>query len=520
MMRPELSLQTAEKPGASVSTLCAMLENAVAATPDKVALRHLGMALTYRQTGRAVAALARRLAAIVAPGEAVALVLPNSVEFHIAYFAALKALAVPALVSPLYPAVELAPLLREAAPRAILCAPATRDMLADLARDLHIPSAICLGQDMTILELADEAEAPVGLRAATPADPGALLFSGGTTGFPKAVEHTHGRLMVAVRSMQYIWPARAERDVFLPIAPFTHIYGFLQGVLVPVSARGETVIPARFQPEPIVELLARHRVTFFGGGPPAVYAGVLAAGNLGSADLSSLRVCPAGGAPFPVDLMERWRRATGLEIHEGYGMSEIAPISGATPLSGVRPGSVGRTVPGVEVQVVGVDAGVRVLPAGETGELRVRGPHMMTGYRNRPEETARTIRDGFIYTGDIGHLDEDGFVFITDRKKDVVFVKGFNVFPREVEETIYTHPSVGMAGVVGAPDVRSGGERVVAFVVPRAGGTVDSAEISAHCASQLVSYKCPTEIRVVGQLPMTRAQKLDRLALRRAACGE
>src|SRR6516162_6064834 len=233
-MRPELSLQTAEKPRASVSTLCAMLENAVAATPDKVALRHLGMALTYRETGRAVAALARRIAAIVAPGEAVALVLP-------------------ALVSPLYPAVELAPLLREAAPRAILCAPATRDMLADLARDLHIPSAICLGQDMTILELVDEAEASVGLRAATPADPGALLFSGGTTGFPKAVEHTHGRLMVAVRSMQYIWPARAERDVFLPIAPFTHIYGFLQGVLVPVSARGETVIPARFQPERIVE---------------------------------------------------------------------------------------------------------------------------------------------------------------------------------------------------------------------------------------------------------------------------
>ena len=163
---------------------------------------------------------------------------------------------------------------------------------------------------------------------------------------------------------------------------------------------------------------------------------------------------------------------------------------------------------------------MRVLPAGETGELRVRGPHMMTGYRNRPEETARTIRDGFIYTGDIGHLDEDGFVFITERKKDVVFVKGFNVFPREVEETIYTHPSVGMAGVVGAPDACSGGERVVAFVVPRAGGTVDSAEISAHCASRLVSYKCPTEIRVVGQLPMTCAQKLDRLALRRAACGE
>jgi long-chain acyl-CoA synthetase len=145
---------------------------------------------------------------------------------------------------------------------------------------------------------------------------------------------------------------------------------------------------------------------------------------------------------------------------------------------------------------------------------------MMTGYRNRPEETAQTIRDGFIYTGDIGHVDEDGFVFITDRKKDVVFVSGFNVFPREVEELIHTHPSVGMAGVVGVPDVRSGGERLVAFVVPRTGETVDPTEISLYCAARLVSYKCPSEVRVVEQLPITAAHKLDHVALRRVARGE
>ena len=141
---------------------------------------------------------------------------------------------------------------------------------------------------------------------------------------------------------------------------------------------------------------------------------------------------------------------------------------------------------------------------------------MMTGYRNQPEETAQTIRDGFIYTGDIGNLDEDGFVFITDRKKDVVFIKGFKVFPREVEEVLYTHPKVGMAGVVGAPDSRSGGERVIAFVVPRNGELIDEDEISKYCASRLVSYKCPTEVRLVAQLPMTGAHKLDRMALRRA----
>src|SRR5258708_13317407 len=186
--------------------------------------------------------------------------------------------------------------------------------------------------------------------------------------------------------------------------------------------------------------------------------------------------------------MERWRRATGLEIYEGYGMSEIAPISGTNTLTGVRPGSVGKVVPGSEVQVVDLDTGLRVLSPGQSGALRVRGPHMMAGYRNRPEETAQTIRDGFIYTGDIGYLDQDGFLFITDRKKDVVFVKGFNAFPREVEEVIHTCPNVDMVGVVGAPDARSVGERVVAFAVPRKCEMLHPARTPTHAASPFVRY--------------------------------
>jgi len=516
MMKTELLLETTHELAAPVSTLCDIFDQAVASAPRTVALRHLGVALTYHEMGRAVAALARRLSSTVVPGEVIALVLPNSIEFQIAYFAALKALAAPALLDPLYPAAQLGPLLRDAAPRAVLCAPATRDIVTRLAYELGIPKVVCLGRDVVARDLVAEPTKPMSLRTATATDLGALFFSGGTTGIPKAVEHTHGRLVFAVGSMEHIFPKRPDEEVLLPVTPFTHIYGFLTGVLLPLSACGETIIPERFQPELIVELLERHRVTFFGGGPPAIYAGVLAAGNLGSADLSTLRECPAGAAPFPVELMERWRLATGLEIREGYGMSEIAPISGPTALSGLRPGSVGQPVPGTDVQVVDLETGLRVLPLGERGELRVRGPHMMTGYRNQPEETAQTIRNGFIYTGDIGYLDEDGFVFITDRKKDVVFVKGFNVFPREVEEVLYTHPKVGMAGVVGAPDPRSGGERLIAFVVPRNGELIDEDEISKHCASRLVSYKCPTEVRLVAQLPMTGAHKLDRIALRRA----
>src|SRR5260370_21451421 len=448
MMDADLSLRRPDEPKATVTTLCAMFDCAVATAPERVALRHLGAALTYRELGRAVAALAQRLAAMVAPGEVVALVLPNTIEFHIAYFAALKALAAPALLNPLYPAAQLSPLLWEATARAVICAPATRDMVASLAGDLGIRGVVCLGQDITVPQLVAEAKAAVGLRTASPADPAALLFSGGTTGLPKTIEHTHGRLVTAVRCAEYIWPTRTDGEVFLPIAPFTHIYGFVLGLLVPLSARGEPVIPERFQPEHIVDLLARYRVTFFCGGPPAIYAGLLAAPNLGSADLSALRVCPAGGAPFPVELMERWRRATGLEIYEGYGMSEIAPISGTTALTGVRPGSVGKPVPPTDAEIMDLETGLRVLSPGEKGELRVRGPHMMTGYSNRPEETSQTIRYGFIYTGDVGHLDADGFVFITDRKRGGVFVKGFNVFPREVDEVLHTLPKAGTVGIV------------------------------------------------------------------------
>jgi long-chain acyl-CoA synthetase len=502
------------------STICAMFDHAVASAPDKVALRHLDVAMTYRELGRAVASMARRLADTIGPGEVVAIVLPNSIEFHVAYFAALKALSTPALLNPIYPAAELATQMREAAPRAIICAPSTREMLTALARDLGIPNVISFGHDVTVADLIAKPEASISLRSATPEDLGVLLFSGGTTGIPKAVEHTHGRLVIAMWAVEYAWPARSSREVFLPIAPFSHIYGFLTGVLAPISALGEVVIPERFQPEHIVDLLAHHRVTFFGGGPPSIYAGVLAAKNIASADLSALSVCPAGAAPFPLALMERWYRATGVEIREGYGMSEIAPITGTAASSPTRPGSVGKAVPGTEVQVVDLDTGIRVLPAGERGEVRVRGPHMMTGYRNRPEETAQTIRNGFIYTGDIGYLDEDGFVFLTDRKKDVVFVKGFNVFPREVEEVIHTHAKVAMVAVVGAPDSRSGGERLVAFVVPRGGETIDATDITVHCESQLASYKRPSEVRVVEQLPMTSARKTDRITLRKIARGE
>jgi long-chain acyl-CoA synthetase len=220
----------------------------------------------------------------------------------------------------------------------------------------------------------------------------------------------------------------------------------------------------------------------------------------------------------PLEIHRRWRERTGREIHEGYGMTEMAPITGTTLLSGVRPGSVGPALPGVTLEIVDVETGREVLAAGEKGEIRVRGPHMMQGYRGHPEETARVLREGYLYTGDIGYLDAEGFLHITDRKKDMILVKGFNVYPREVEEVLHAHPAVAQAGVIGAPDARSG-ERVVAFVVPRHGAALDREALLRHCAELLAPYQCPAEIHILEALPMTGAHKLDRLALRRLLEG-
>jgi long-chain acyl-CoA synthetase len=295
-----------------------------------------------------------------------------------------------------------------------------------------------------------------------------------------------------------------------------HVFGFLMGVVNPVYGCAHVVIPERFQPELVVGMLAEHRVTIFGGGPPSIYAALLSAPNLASADLSALRVCAAGGAPVPVEIIDRWYRATGRQIFEGLGMTEMAPIAVNTETFGRKPGSVGKPVPCNTVEIVDLETGTQVLPANIPGEIRVTGPHAMRGYRRQPGDSAEGLRNGFIYTGDIGYLDEDGFLIITDRKKDMILVKGFNVFPREVEEVLITHPGVAAVGVIGIEDERSG-ERLIAFIAPQGDVAVTEDELRALCTERLVSYKHPAEIRFLDELPLTPAKKLDRISLRALA---
>jgi long-chain acyl-CoA synthetase len=269
----------------------------------------------------------------------------------------------------------------------------------------------------------------------------------------------------------------------------------------------------KYEPDKVVAALSRHRVTVFGGGPAPIYMGLLASPLFDGADLSALRYCLSGGAPVPEDLHREWLARAGCVLLEGWGMSEGAPFCLNRSAEYRKLLSVGNPVPETRVEVVDVETGERVLPLGEAGEVRVSGPQLMRGYRNNPEETARTLRDGWVYTGDIGYVDADGFLFLVDRKKDMILVGGYNVYPREVDEVLFNHPKIREAATVGKRDDRLG-EVVVAFVVLQPGQQMSDEEFFAYCRENMVKYKRPVEVQFIDALPRTGTNKINRLALR------
>jgi long-chain acyl-CoA synthetase len=280
-----------------------------------------------------------------------------------------------------------------------------------------------------------------------------------------------------------------------------------------VGCRGTMVILPRFDADKVFDLLVDARITIFAGSP-TLFTGLMNHPRFASTDFSNLHLSYSGSAALPEELFRRWERASGAPVVEGYGQTESGPVISFNPLDGVRkPGSVGRVLPDTEVEIVDLETGEVVLPCGERGEIRLRGPQLMDGYHNLPEETAATLRDGWLYTGDIGEFDTDGYLFIRDRKKEMLKVSGFNVFPREVEEVLFAHPDVLEAAVVGMPDAYRG-ETVCAYVVPRRDTLLDAENLKDFCRKRLAGYKVPSRIEIVEQLPKTRVGKIDKLQLR------
>lgn len=497
-MTDDVSLKNWQQP---YLTLCEMFEAASAAHGDKPYISTAAGDLSYAQVFTVVDHLSREWESAIA-GRDVAVYLPNSASFPVCYFAILRAGGRPALINVGMPETAVVRLLNDLNPAMTY----SQESVAGFAT--------CILSDETVYELATSLE-PINITPslARPSDIGAILFSGGTTGLPKRIRYEHRTIMAMVERIEWCWRT-VSNEIWLPVAPFTHVYGYLMGVTNPVLRGGKLVIPPQFHPDIVMDLLESQKVGVFGGGPPAIYQALMSAKRFSQADLSSLRVCPGGGASFPDAVHTRWEQSTGLKIYEGIGMTEIAPTAANSEHSGTKLGTAGKPTPDTIIEIVDLETGNTKLPPQETGEIRVKGPHMMTGYDNNPEETANTIRDGFIYTGDIGLLDDDGFLRITDRKKDVIFYKGFNVFPREVEEILMEHASVLEAAVVGREDKRAG-EVPVAFV--KTSDAIEANELLAHCERLLTDYKVPKTVVLLEEIPLTPARKIDRTALRMQA---
>jgi long-chain acyl-CoA synthetase len=498
-------------------TIVHALADAAATRGDAPAFACLDREITYAQYAQAVAALARRLAEVGIAGERIAYLMRNSLDMAVALYAGMAARAQVAPLNPTYTDREIEPLVRDVDPRLIICDTEFAERARRLAQLSGGAAVIVVGPSgVTLEELLAEPAMPLPLPE--PDDLCALFFTGGTTGLPKGADHRHRNLMAFCYGVAALWPLPRDDEHILNVAPLFHIWGFCYTLIFPVYLRAFTVLLPAYKPAAVLEEFQKRRITTFAGGPSALYMGLRANENFAATDFSSLRVCLSGGAACPVELIRFWEGATGSVLLEGWGMSEGAPIH-QNPLHGTRKiGSVGVAAAGYEAEVVDLETGTRVMPVGERGEIRVRGPQFTSGYRNRPEENARQIRDGWLYTGDIGYYDEDGYMFLVDRKKEMIIVGGYNVYPREIDELLFKHPAILEAAAVGVPDSFSG-EAVKVFVVRKAGANLSAEELLDYCKQNLVKYKWPKHIAFLDALPRSGVGKIDKRALKATAAG-
>ena len=487
-------------------------DEAVARYGEYTALSFEGRALTnvdQHRTAARVAGALRRMG--VAPGDRVVVLLPNCPEVLAAYTGIHKAGGVIVPIVFLLSADEVRHILADSAAKVAITAPELATKLEGwsgpviLVGDGAAATPDARAWDEWIAQEADTI--PTAERAE--ADLAVILYTSGTTGKPKGVALSHANLASNARAAASLYELDRERWN-LAVLPLSHSYG-----LVTLNAGNilgtRSVMLRWFNPEAVLEAISRFRVQSMAG-VPTMYAYLLNYPDAGRFDTSSMRSWGSGAAPLPVEIVEPFEKKFGGRLLEGYGLTEASPVVTTTRLSGVRkPGSVGRPIPGVQVAIL--DEADRTLPVGETGEIGVRGPNVMLGYYGLPDETVRTLRNGWLHTGDVGRLDADGFLYIVERKKDLIIRGGFNVYPREVEEVLYAHPAVAEAAVVGMRDALMG-EEVCAFVVLKRDAIVGADAIVAFCRSRLATFKCPREVRFVASLPKNPVGKILRKELR------
>ncbi len=519
--------------------LTALLDEAVARFPDRPCAEFLGRRFSYRQIGELADRFAGGLAAAgIRPGDRVALLLPNCPWFIVAFFGILKSGAAVVNLNPLYTDRELAHQVADSGAAAIVTldlaalygkaskllesGPERRLIVATLSEQLPRAKGLVfpllkrreiarVPRDARHLRFADLLKSPVPAPVPlAPSDLAVLQYTGGTTGVPKAAMLTHGALYANTQqSRMWFTGTTPGRERMMAVLPFFHVFAMTVVMNLSIAVAAEMVILPRFELAALMRAIDRHKPTFFPA-VPTIYTAINNHPERDRYDLSSIRMCVSGGAPLPVEVKETFERVTGCSLVEGYGLTEASPVVACNPLAGLnKTGAVGLPLPGTTVEIVSLEDGVTVLPTGEIGEICVRGPQLMAGYWNRPAETAAVLRNGRLHTGDIGRIDEDGYVFVVDRIKDVIIASGFKVYPRDVEEQIYQHPGIAECIVAGVPDAYRG-QSVKAYVVRRAGSTVAEEELRDFLRDRLSPIAMPRQFEFRETLPRTMIGKLSR----------
>ncbi|MCW2758478.1 MAG: AMP-dependent synthetase [Nocardioidaceae bacterium] len=473
--------------------------------PTGPCLRDDERVLPNTELAQAVRRLAARLDGHgVSTGDTVAVMLPNCTEIVTTMFAAWSRGAALTPVNPALTDDEVRYQLEDSTATVVVGDERAR-LLAESAGAVWIDVASVYDDD-----------GPVGdvVPAADSSDFALVIYTSGTTGKPKGVLLDHANLDAMSAAIIETF-ALTEADTSLLILPLFHVNGLVVSVLSVLRAGGNVVVAPKFSPVDFWDLVETHRPTFFSA-VPTIYA-VLDARTEREVDTSSLRFVVCGAAPMPAELITRFETRFKVPVIEGYGLSESSVASTINPLAGPRkPGAVGVALPGQEVAVVSSKG--EFLPQGEAGEVVIRGANVMRGYLGKPEETAKVVRDGWLHTGDVGYLDSDGYLFLVDRIKDMVIRGGENIYPKEIEEVLFSHPAVLEAAVVGRPDTVYG-EVPVAFVAAKPGRTVTPDELLAHCSASLARYKVPYEVFVRTELPKNSIGKVVKGLLRDQVSG-
>ncbi|MFB7650972.1 MULTISPECIES: long-chain fatty acid--CoA ligase [unclassified Streptomyces] len=496
---------------ATLSVAAILAENA-RRRPDKEALVEGDLRLSFAEVWRRARAQAGALTGLgVRPGDRVALMAPNTADFPQAYYAIAAAGGVVVPVHLLLSAEEVEHVLRDSGATLLLCHPAQAGTGTAAAREAGV-RVITLGDEFG--KLAADAEPLPTYVTRDADDPAVVFYTSGTTGVPKGAVLSHFNLVMNATVNAFDANDIRPDDIALGALPLFHAFGQTVSLNSTWRAGATLVLLPRFDAARAIELMVEEKVNTFHGVPTMFVALAAAAGDADA--LPDLRVCVSGGASLPVAVLERFEAAFGARVHEGYGLSETSPAAAVNqPVFGTRPGTIGHPLWGVDVEIAHADVEGRVvlLPPGELGEVVVRGHNVFSGYLGRPEATAEALVDGWFRTGDLGTKDDEGFLRIVDRKKDVIIRGGYNVYPREVEEVLMRHPGIAQVAVIGLPDELHG-EEVCAVVVPEPGAAPDAAGITEWSKGHLGRYKYPRRVEFADALPLGPSMKVLKRELR------